>query len=71
MKLVLIALFIALPLAYLLAAIYLRSFPYHITLSGGLFLQSALGILFLSWFTIASHAIKASGLNPVDALRHE
>jgi putative ABC transport system permease protein len=71
MKLVLVALFIALPLAYLLAAVYLRSFPYHITLSGGLFLQSALGILFLAWFTIASHAIKAAGLNPVDALRHE
>jgi putative ABC transport system permease protein len=71
MKLVLIALLVAMPLAYFLATAWLHSFPYHIGLSGGLFLQSALCILFLSWFTIASHAIKAAGLNPVDALRHE
>jgi ABC-type antimicrobial peptide transport system permease subunit len=71
MKLVLISLFIAMPLAYFLATAWLHSFPYHISLSGSVFIQSALSILLLSWFTIASHAMKAAGLNPVDALRHE
>jgi putative ABC transport system permease protein len=71
MKLVLISLFVAMPLAYFLATAWLHSFPYHIGLSGGLFVQAALSILLLSWFTIASHAIKAAGLNPVEALRHE
>jgi putative ABC transport system permease protein len=71
MRLVLIALLIAMPLAFLLATIWLLSFPYRITLSSGLFLQAAFYVLLLSWFTIASQVIAAARLNPVDALRHE
>jgi putative ABC transport system permease protein len=71
MKLVIISLIVALPLAWYLAKIWLHSFPYHFELSSGLFLQSAVVILLLSWMTIATQAIKAAGLNPVDALRHE
>ena len=71
MKLVLISLFIAMPLAWLLATGWLHTFPYHMSLSSGLFIQSAFYILLLSWLTIATHAVKASRLNPVDALRHE
>jgi putative ABC transport system permease protein len=71
MKLVVISLVIAMPLAFLLATGWLHTFPYHMSLSSGLFVQAAFSILLLSWLTIASHAVKASRLNPVDALRHE
>jgi putative ABC transport system permease protein len=71
MKLVLVSMVVAMPLAYLLSNFWIHTFPYSMTLSSGLFVLSAFSILMLAWLTIATHALKAAGNNPVEALRHE
>lgn len=71
LKLIVISLFIAMPLAYLLGNMWLRLYPYRIFWSAGIFLMGGGFILVLGWLTILTQAIKASRLNPVDALRYE
>jgi putative ABC transport system permease protein len=71
LKLVILSLFIGMPLAYFLANIWLRAFPYKIPWSAGIFIQASVGVLLLGWITIIWQAIKASRLNPVEALRYQ
>jgi putative ABC transport system permease protein len=71
LKLIVISLFIATPLAYFLANIWLRSFAYKIPWTADIFIESSLCVLLLGWFTILSQALRASRMNPVSALRYE
>ena len=69
--LVIIALIIASPLAYMAAGKWLEGFPYRITLSGWLFAGAALLVIFVALFTVSFQAIKAAMANPVKSLRSE
>ena len=70
-KLVLISMLIALPIAYLLAKDWLSQFAYKIPLHIGYFLGAGLAALLVAMFTVGSQAINAANKNPVKALREE
>lgn len=69
--LVIIALIIASPLAWMAAGKWLEGFPYRITLNGWLFAGAALLVIFVALFTVSFQAIKAAMANPVKSLRSE
>jgi len=69
--LVIIALIIASPLAYMAAGKWLEGFPYRIALNGWLFAGAAMLVIFVALFTVSFQAIKAAMANPVKSLRTE
>ncbi|HWH63674.1 MAG TPA: FtsX-like permease family protein, partial [Ginsengibacter sp.] len=70
-KLVVIALVIALPLAYIVANKWLQNFPYRITISWWLFASAAILVMLIALFTISFQSIKVAIANPVKSLRTE
>jgi putative ABC transport system permease protein len=68
---VLVALVISMPLAFLVANLWLRTYPYRMSWSITIFLEATLCMFVLGWIAIVSQGIKASTLNPADTLRHE
>ncbi|HEX6227073.1 MAG TPA: FtsX-like permease family protein [Chryseolinea sp.] len=69
--LIAIAFVIAVPFSYFAASAWLNKFAYHIDLSPGLFLKSALSILLISFVTVGIQSVKAARSNPVDALKDQ
>lgn len=70
-KLVVIALVIASPAAYIVANKWLQNFPYRISLSWWMFVVAALMVIMIALFTVSFQAIKAAVANPVKSLRTE
>lgn len=70
-KLVLVAILIALPIAYLIANDWLSGFAYHISLQVWYFLAAGVTALFVAMLTVGSQALQAANRNPVDGLREE
>lgn len=70
LKLIIVALFLALPISYFLSNMWLRVYPYRISWSVEIFAMAAGFILILGWLTVLTQSIKASRLNPADALRY-
>jgi len=71
MKLVFIAIVIALPIAYLLATNWLSQFAYKIALHAGYFIGAGLAAIIVALLTVGSQAINAANKNPVHALKDE
>jgi len=71
LKLVVLALLIAMPLAWLAAGQWLNDYPYRVSLSPWLFAAAALLVTGIAAITIAAQAIRAAMANPVDSLRNE
>ena len=71
LKLVIIALLIAMPLAWITANKWLQNYPYRITLSWWLFTIAGLLVIFIALATISFQAIKAAIVNPVKSLKME
>ena len=71
LKLVSIALVIAMPLSWLAANKWLQNYPYRIALSWLLFALAGLLIIFIALATVSFQAIKAAIANPVKSLRTE
>ncbi|MEP6684495.1 MAG: ABC transporter permease [Parafilimonas sp.] len=71
LKLVIIALVISSPLAYLAAGKWLETFPYRINISWWLFAGAALLVVCVALFTVSFQAIRAAIANPVRSLRSE
>jgi putative ABC transport system permease protein len=71
LKLVLIAIVIAIPLATLLMNNWLRQFAYHVSVSGWVLLLAAVLSVVVALITISFQAIKAAIANPVKSLRTE
>lgn len=69
--LLVIALVIGLPLAYLFVVRYLASYEYHVSLPWYVFGIVAVGALLLTIFTVGFQGIKAALTNPVKSLRSE
>jgi len=67
-KLVVIALVIASPLAYMAANKWLQNYPYRIAISWWLFAFVALIVVFIALATVSFQAIKAAIANPVKSL---
>jgi putative ABC transport system permease protein len=70
-KIFLAACVIALPIAYLLAENWLKSFVYREPLSVFIFAASLLGLLFITLITVSYETWKAARANPVVSLRSE
>ena len=70
-KLVLISSLIALPVGYYIIKQWLNSYSNHVRLTPYYFLAAILIIVTISALTLVFHTIRASNLNPADALRNE
>ncbi|MEO0571158.1 MAG: FtsX-like permease family protein, partial [Bacteroidota bacterium] len=70
-KLVLIAISIALPIAYLMAHSWLSGFAYHIPLQVWYFIGTGVMTLLIAMLTVGGQAIQAARANPVKSLRTE
>ena len=70
-KLVLISIIIASPLAYIGMHKWLEGFAYRTSVSWWVFLLAALTAIFIALFTVSFQAIKAAVANPVKSLRTE
>ncbi|GAB5523138.1 MAG: ABC transporter permease [Roseivirga sp.] len=67
--LVLIALLIASPLAYLFVKDWLTNFAYTTPITPAVFIGAAIGSLALAWITIGFQSLRAANRNPVEVLR--
>jgi len=70
-RMVLVSIVLALPVSYWLMAKWLEQFAFHIELEAWYFVLAGFMALFVAWMTVASQAIKASLVNPVECLRTE
>ncbi len=70
-KPIIIALFVALPVALYLVRDWLNGFAYRIELDAVPFAGVALIAIIIGWATVAGHAFKVARANPVKALRYE
>lgn len=70
-KLVILALLIAIPLAWIAAYEWLLNYPYHITMGWQMFVIAGLLVIGIALVTVSSQAIKSALANPVKSLRTE
>jgi putative ABC transport system permease protein len=71
LKLVLIALIAAIPLAWMAANKWLQNYPYRIKLDWWLFAIASLLVIIVALATVITQALKAAVANPVKSLRTE
>ena len=71
LKLVIIAVVIASPLAWFVMNKWLQSFAYRTAISWKVFVITTVVALLIALITISAQAIKAAMANPVDSLRSE
>jgi putative ABC transport system permease protein len=70
-KLVIISIIVASPIAYLLMSKWLQEFAYHIKIQWWMFLLVACIAIMLALVTVSFQAIRAAVMNPVKSLRTE
>ena len=71
LKLVVIALLLAIPVAWLAANKWLENYPYRISLSWWMFATAGVLVIFVALATVSFQAVKAAIANPVKSLRTE
>jgi putative ABC transport system permease protein len=71
LKLIIVALFIAIPVGWYIMHSWLKDFAYRIDIQWWVFILAALIAILIAFFTISSQAIKAAITNPVNSLRTE
>lgn len=71
LKLVLISILIAIPIAWWAMSGWLKEYPYHIDMPVLAFLAAAVLSMLIALLTVSSQAIKAALSNPVKSLRSE
>jgi len=71
LKLVLISIFVASPLAWWAMSKWLQDYAYRIHINGWIFLIAGFASVLIAVITISFQAIKAAVANPVKSLRTE
>lgn len=71
LKLVLIALVIAIPVAWMVGNQWLENYPYRIYMGWYLFFSTGLLVILIALLTVSFQAIRAAVANPVESLRAE
>ena len=69
MKLVIVAVLIALPISYYIVVSWLNSFVFRIDLQWWYFIGAASITILISWLTVVSQTIKAAKTNPAVTLK--
>jgi putative ABC transport system permease protein len=69
--LVIISIVVAMVPAWFISDYWLNQFAYRIDISIAVFVLSGISALFISWLTVAFHALKAALAKPVNSLRYE
>jgi putative ABC transport system permease protein len=69
--LIVIAIALAIPLAWYVMNGWLENFENRIHLAWWIFLLPNILIVIIAWLTIGAHTLKAAATNPVETLRHE
>jgi ABC-type antimicrobial peptide transport system permease subunit len=70
-SLVVLGILLGLPVSYWLLSQWLHQFKFHIDLSLWYFVIAALVAIVIAWLTVASKAMQAARVNPVECLRIE
>jgi hypothetical protein len=70
-RLILIAVVIAVPVAWFGINSWLESFAYRIDLDWVIFVAASLAALFIAWLTVSYESVKAAVANPSKSLRSE
>jgi putative ABC transport system permease protein len=70
-KLVIISLLMAMPLAWMAAGKWLANYPYRISVGWEIFAVAALLVVLIALATVSFQAVKAAVANPVKSLRSE
>ena len=70
-KTIIIAIFIAAPISYLVATNWLSSFAYKIDLNLWYFVIPGLLVLLIAWVTVGLQTIQAARVNPIHCLKEE
>jgi putative ABC transport system permease protein len=70
-RMVVISIVLGLPVSYWLLSQWLTRFAFHIELELWYFAVAGLVALFIAWITVASQAIRAANVNPVDCLHDQ
>ena len=70
-RLILIAILIATPIAWLVINSWLEGFAYHIDVNWMIFAFASIAALVVAWLTVSYESIKAATANPVNSLRAE
>jgi ABC-type antimicrobial peptide transport system permease subunit len=68
-KLILIAIVIAIPIAWFAINKWLSSFAYRVNVGWAIFLIASLGALVIAWITVSYESVKAAIVNPIKSLR--
>lgn len=71
LKMVILAMLIAIPAAWLVASKWLEHYPYRISLNWWMFAAAGILVIFIALATVSFQAIKAAVANPVESLRNE
>jgi putative ABC transport system permease protein len=71
LKLILLANALSWPIAFCAMRKWLQNFAYRVNIGIGVFVVSALIVLFIALATLGYQSIKAATANPVDSLRYE
>jgi putative ABC transport system permease protein len=70
-RLVLVAIVLAIPTAYFLMDKWLQDFPYRIQISVAIYLYASLLAVVIALLTISFQSIRAALMNPVESLKNE
>jgi predicted permease len=70
-RLILVAVVIAVPIAWWAISSWLESFAYRVEMSWVVFVGASLAALFIGWITVSFESVKAALANPVKSLRNE
>ena len=71
LKLVLLAIIIAIPIAWYLMNLWLADFAYRIEIQWWMFAAAGLLAVVIAFLTVGGQAVKAALTNPVKSLRSE
>ncbi len=70
-RMVLLSIGLGLPMSFWLLKQWLARFAFHIDLGIGYFVLAGVLALVIAWLTVASQAIRAANVNPVNCLREQ
>ena len=70
-KMVMVAIFVALPVSYLIGLKWLESFAYKVDLEWWFFIVAGFSALLIAWITVSLQTLKAARTNPCECLRNE